>query len=203
MNVEHDQRRRSRRMLLLLTGCFLLPLVAAFWLYYGSGWRPAGRAQHGELVSPAVPLPAVELSLAGGGTTGANFLRDKWTVLYVGEGSCDARCQRALVDSRQVRLALDKDMTRVRRVFLYRGQCCDAGWLAREQADLIAASLDTPAAATLLGPLSAVAGTPAVAAGRLYVVDPLGNLMMSYAPDARPRDLLEDLERLLKLSHVG
>jgi hypothetical protein len=40
-------------------------------------------------------------------------------------------------------------------------------------------------------------------ADRLYLIDPLGNLMMSYAPDAKPKGLLEDLKRLLGLSQVG
>jgi hypothetical protein len=40
-------------------------------------------------------------------------------------------------------------------------------------------------------------------AGRIYIVDPLGNLMMSYAPDAPQKALLEDLKKLLKLSHIG
>jgi hypothetical protein len=34
-------------------------------------------------------------------------------------------------------------------------------------------------------------------------VDPLGNLMMSYSPQAPRKGLLEDLKKLLKLSHIG
>jgi hypothetical protein len=37
----------------------------------------------------------------------------------------------------------------------------------------------------------------------VYLIDPLGNLMMSYAADARPKGMLEDLKKLLRLSHVG
>ena len=36
-----------------------------------------------------------------------------------------------------------------------------------------------------------------------YLIDPLGNLMMSYAPDANAKCMLEDMKRLLGLSHVG
>jgi hypothetical protein len=39
--------------------------------------------------------------------------------------------------------------------------------------------------------------------GRVYLVDPFGNLVMSYAADAPARGLLEDLKRLLKLSQIG
>jgi len=37
----------------------------------------------------------------------------------------------------------------------------------------------------------------------LFVVDPLGNLMMSYDVRGDPHGLLEDLKKLLKLSHIG
>jgi cytochrome oxidase Cu insertion factor (SCO1/SenC/PrrC family) len=40
-------------------------------------------------------------------------------------------------------------------------------------------------------------------ADRVYLVDPLGNLMMYYRPGADPRDIVQDLEKLLKYSHVG
>ena len=43
----------------------------------------------------------------------------------------------------------------------------------------------------------------ALAAGRLYLVDPLGNLMMSYERGAPVKGLLDDLKKLLNLSHIG
>jgi hypothetical protein len=39
--------------------------------------------------------------------------------------------------------------------------------------------------------------------GRVYIVDPLGNLMMSYPSDAGPGDLYDDLRRLLRVSRIG
>jgi hypothetical protein len=37
----------------------------------------------------------------------------------------------------------------------------------------------------------------------LFVVDPLGNLMMRYDARQNSRGLLEDLQKLLRLSHIG
>jgi hypothetical protein len=37
----------------------------------------------------------------------------------------------------------------------------------------------------------------------IYVVDPLGNLMMRYPEDPDPGRVIKDLERLLKLSRIG
>jgi hypothetical protein len=40
-------------------------------------------------------------------------------------------------------------------------------------------------------------------APRVYLIDPLGNLMMSYAAEAKPKGMLEDMKRLLRLSSIG
>ncbi len=37
----------------------------------------------------------------------------------------------------------------------------------------------------------------------LYIVDPLGNLVMRYDTRDTPKGLLDDLKKLLKLSHIG
>jgi hypothetical protein len=39
--------------------------------------------------------------------------------------------------------------------------------------------------------------------GRIYLVDPLGNLMMSYGSRSEAKGILSDLKKLLKLSHIG
>jgi hypothetical protein len=102
---------------------------------------------------------------------------------------------------RQTRLALNDDLTRVQRLFLITGNCCDIDYLTTEHAGLLLARLDNPPGKTLLEtfPDTHAAAQP----GRLYLVDPLGNLMMSYSPEAPPKALLEDLKKLLKLSHIG
>jgi hypothetical protein len=46
-------------------------------------------------------------------------------------------------------------------------------------------------------------GTALDAPGRVYLIDPIGNLVLSYAPDADPSGMRKDLARLLRLSQVG
>jgi hypothetical protein len=93
-------------------------------------------------------------------------------------------------------------MDRVQRVFVAEGECCDWEYLSSQHPDLITV-LSAPGASPLLAQFPAFNGISPAAADRIYVIDPLGNLMMSYAPDAKPKGLLEDLKRLLGLSHVG
>ena len=88
------------------------------------------------------------------------------------------------------------------------GDCCDFQFLHEQHPDLIAVRM-SPAAAPLLAllphgdPGNASAGDGDANTPPIYLIDPLGNLMMSYAPDAKPKGMLEDMKRLLRLSHIG
>ena len=195
--------KASRSQLWLVVSMFFVPLGIAFLMYYGNaGWRPVGSTNKGELIDPARPLPEVAL-LTPGSPTAADFLRGKWSIVFVGSGACDAACRKALTDIRQVRLALNQNSTRVQRVFLYSGPCCDEAYFSTEQAGLITASIDDAAGRSVLEVFPAADGTATLTAGRLYLVDPLGNLMMSYGRDAPVKGLLDDLKKLLNLSHIG
>jgi hypothetical protein len=196
----HD--RRQRRVLIGVALLFFAPLGLAFYLYYGQGsWHPGARVNTGELVQPPRPLPALPLPLWGtGGNTPANFLTGKWTFLYVTHGACAQVCRDNLYETRQVRVALDRDMNRVQRVFIAAEDCCDLNVLREQHPDLTTVRLGSEVA-----PLLAIVNQGAVAnmVDRIYVIDPLGNLMMSYAPNARPKGMLEDMKRLLRLSSIG
>ena len=102
---------------------------------------------------------------------------------------------------RQVHIALNKEQDRLQRVLIVSrdsGQADDPVWaeLPQRFPDLVLATLPAGAAASdwnrVLG------GT-----GReIYVVDPLGNVMMRYRDPIDMRGVLKDLERLLKYSWI-
>jgi hypothetical protein len=206
MTTSADElRNRNLVTLAGLATLFLLPLLGSFWLYYGTGWRPAGHVNHGELINPPRPLPSVQLPRpAPGGTpgelaaAGPALFRETWTLAYVGDGSCAASCRQTLYVMRQTRLALGTDMSRVARVFLVTGHCCAQAFLAREHAGLTV--LDATGAP---GEKLLAAFPPGDRAHSLFVIDPLGNLMMRYDVRRDPRGLLIDLRRLLALSDIG
>jgi cytochrome oxidase Cu insertion factor (SCO1/SenC/PrrC family) len=194
----HD--RRQRRVLIGVALMFFAPLALSFYLYYGKYWHPGGRVNAGELIEPARPLPALALPLANSDQTNPQFLHGKWTLLYVQHGRCDDECRRHLYDTRQVRLALDRDMDRVQRVFIGDSDCCDLKELLAVHPDLIAIRA-SPAGEPLLKVLPTRPG--AVNSHRVYLIDPLGNVMMFYEADTRAKGMLEDMKRLLRLSSIG
>ena len=184
-------RARNLRTLAALAALFLVPLVLAFFIYYGTGWRPAARVNHGTLITPPRPLPQ-------SAANAPPLFHGKWSLVYVGNGACDADCHATLYVMRQTRLSLNTDMGRVVRVFLVTADCCDRAFLTTEQAGLDVRDASVPEAASLLAAFPA-----SERAHTLFVVDPLGNLMMSYDARQNPHGLLEDLKKLLRLSQIG
>ncbi|MEO8316549.1 MAG: hypothetical protein ABI645_17355 [Pseudomonadota bacterium] len=178
----------SRRTLIILTALFFVPLAAAFILYYGVGWRPAGGSIHGELLQPVRQMPSAAEKLLG-----------KWALVYVGDGKCDADCQQALVFARQMRLMLNKEMERMNRAFLSTGNCCDLAYIDKEHPGLKVYDVSEPEA---YGQLMGVLPQDDLRHW-LFVIDPLGNIVMRYDVRENPRGLLDDLKKLLKLSHIG
>ncbi|HTU65896.1 MAG TPA: hypothetical protein VMF52_08100 [Steroidobacteraceae bacterium] len=193
-----ETRRRGRRKLLIVAAMFLLPVVVAFALYYGQLWRPAGSSSKGTLITPARPLVVAGLRHVDGTPADAAVFADKWTLLYIGDGACDADCRTALVYERQSRLSLNNEMTRVQRVFLATGNCCANEYFKTEHDGMIVLDASAPGAQALL------AQFPPERATSLFIVDPLGNLMMRHdGRQTTSKDLLSDLKKLLKLSHIG
>jgi len=192
-----DSRRSGRRTFLVIAAVFLLPVAFAFALYYGNLWRPTHSASLGELIDPARPLNAAGLRHADGTPADAAVFTGKWTLIYIGDGACDAACRTALVFARQSRLALNDEMTRVQRVFLATAHCCANDYFAAEHPGLIALDASQPEAAALLSQF------PQERSNALFIVDPLGNLMMRHDASVTTKNLLNDLKKLLRLSHIG
>ncbi len=189
---------RGRGTLIGVAALFLVPLGVAFALYYGSDWRPGKRTNHGELIVPPRPLPAVALRDADGAALPPRLFHGKWSLVYLGSGRCPDSCRQALYTMRQTRLELNQEMGRVQRVFLATGECCERAFLATEYPGLITVDAAEESAAALLREFPRAAPV-----SELYIVDPLGNLMLRFDLGKDQKGLLQDLKKLLTLSQIG
>ncbi len=143
---------RPRSQIWILVGVFFAPLALAFLLYYGSR-RLASPRQHQSRradLTAAAPAERRAAHASRGSPLPATAWHGKWTLVYVGDGRCDERCRAALTLMRQTRLALNTDMTRVQRIFLATGNCCDRAYLDAEHPGLAIALADNDAGAALL-----------------------------------------------------
>jgi cytochrome oxidase Cu insertion factor (SCO1/SenC/PrrC family) len=192
-------QRRGILPLLLMVAVFAAPVIAAWFLYLNPEYLPSGRTNKGELISPVVPLPAdLGLRTLEGGDLDPADLAGKWTLVYLDRGECGDGCKARLVDLRQIRLAVGEGRANVDRLWVLadppgpdRMPDLGGGFDGMK-----VALADAAAEERLVGLL----GEGMAAFGRVYILDPMGNLMMRYAPDAPAKDTLKDMERLLKAS---
>lgn len=192
----------GRRNLLLITLLFLAPVVLGTTLYF-SGWRPQGRAlHHGELVQPAKPLTDITLRKTDGSESRLSTLRGSWVLITFSRLPCNEACRNNLYKMQQVRLTQGKDAGRVQRVFITPSAGGEAAALASQYAGMqvfsgAPAELQT-AAHEFIGDEKAFNESE-----RVYLIDPLGNLVLRYGADADPSGMRKDLARLLRLSQIG
>jgi hypothetical protein len=189
--------RRYRPLYLLLAVC-LAPVIASYTAYYLL--PPGGRTNYGTLIEPQRPLPALTLHRLDGSAVPAASLRGSWTMVQVDGGACDAGCEKKLWKMRQVRLTTGRDADRVQRVWLIVDDASLATMLMREYDGtlLLRARADEVAA------FLPVADDPtAMLADHIWLIDPLGNLMMRWPKDADPSRMKKDLGKLLKASGIG
>lgn len=200
---ERRLQRRSRTQLLLMFVLFLAPPVGAWfaWQYFGDHGA-ASTTNAGTLVAPARPLRVTGLVDAGGDALTDADLRGHWTYVLFAPAGCDKRCQQQLYLTRQIRLAMNKDTRRVRRLLVLDSPPSAhlAQLLADEHTDLEWA-VRGDGAAPLLERFHGSGFAPT--GEQTFLVDPLGNLMMFYDPAVPAKGMMKDLRKLLKVSQVG
>jgi hypothetical protein len=166
----------SPKVKLVLVGVACLAPMVLATLAYHFDWASHETSNYGELVPPRV--------VSGPGLDRA---RGKWVLVTADTAACNAYCERKLYFMRQVRRAQGKEMERIERVWFV----TDDGKPRQEV-------------------LAAIEGTrverhapAAFSRDHIYLVDPLGNLMMRFPRDPDPSRMVKDLQRLLKYSRIG
>ncbi len=189
--------RKPWKLLIVLAVC-AAPMLLSYFFYYVV--KPEGRTNYGSLLEPRnYPLPKLQsFDINTNTQRELGDLKGKWVLMMSAGGNCDKACQSNLYYLRQIRTAVGKEMQRVERV-----------WFITDQAMPISAVLQQfegthmwrTDAARLSSWLPVEAG--AKFDEHIYVLDPLGNLMMRFPKDADPAKVKKDLSKLLKASAIG
>jgi cytochrome oxidase Cu insertion factor (SCO1/SenC/PrrC family) len=184
----------ARRTLLLLAAVCVLPVVASYLTYYVI--KPQKRTNYGELLEPTPLLPAPRLPDLQGQPFSLDQLRGRWVMVSFDDSKCDERCRNKLYNMRQVRTAQGKEMDRIERLWLLRDGAAPAPDLMQAHRGLhVARAADAALVARF-----AAGQDPAA---HIYLIDPLGNLMLRFPENPDPKRMIKDLERLLKYSRIG
>jgi len=195
------QQKKGRLFLIAMVVFFAAPLFLVIAMYRFD-WHPKGKS-YGDLIEPVVPIKLTE-AFKDVKTTDTTVLskllwHDKWSAVILAD-KCEAVCQARLHDARQIHASLEKDMNRLQRILITNQQ--DLNDLQKQYPDLII--LNQPCAdVAALAKQFDVDGVSAYTSERVYMVDPLGNLMLSYSNQVKPVDMRKDWVRLLKYSWAG
>ena len=191
---------KNKLIIIALFGIFLLPPILS-WVIYTFGDVEGGKRNNGNLIQPPRTLP--ELSLKDVVTGEKKPLYGKWSLVFFHQGACEDVCKDKLYKARQIRLAMNKYAHRLQRAFII-----------EEEGEQLLNEIKSDYEGQLLLNTSELGDdginafqlndeqTP-FAADYIYVVDPIGNVMMYYTSEDDPLGIIEDLLLLIKISRIG
>lgn len=217
-DINHPQSYlvRSRITLIMIFVVFAAPVLIAYLFLKTGYYASKPTSNKGDLIATQISVSSLQLH---------NFdPNKKWWLLYVAPTQCDKSCENSLYQMRQVRTALGEEMSRVERVVVHVrppeekiSQLLQTEFKEFKQAEgdssqvnlMLENALEhSIQAGTLNTPLQHSGS--AIESGRIYVVDPMGFIMLSYPSYADEHEsilkgklILKDLTKLLKESRIG
>jgi len=187
----------NRVQMLLVFVVFAAPVAGAF-LY-----KPSSFNNYGDLYRPARPVANLDMQ-GPDGLVELDSFRRQWVLLVKANGQCSEACEKNILKIRQLRFMQNNDMTRLRTVFIHTGLSdaiandLDAKYNPIETYKVAKSNFEDWTQILKLddAPIEAEKD-------RFYIIDPAGNLMMSYPATADPSAIQKDIKRLLKTSQIG
>lgn len=196
-----DQHTKNKRTIVLLFSMTIVPFIIAWFLSSNTSWM-TDSTNNGDLIIPPVTTEKSEF-IAFDEFSSKNMaeLTGHWVLInVVPNKQCNTICQQAIYKTKQLRLMMNKDLTRIRRVVLLipeiNIETAQPWW--KDDLRL----LRTKPAPSLKEKLLAIRKDN-IPDGMLFLMDPLGNLMMQYEPDFDPYEVKRDLGKLLRISQIG
>jgi hypothetical protein len=188
-SAPNPRARGGKRTLLLIAAVTLAPVIASYAAYYLFPRSPA--VNYGTLL-PTAPIEGIEGTRPDGARFRLEDLRGRWVLLALGRGDCGAPCERKLYATRQARTMQGREQERVIRVWLVEGDAAPPAALLAQHPGLVVVHV-----------AEAVPGRFPGGADALYLLDPLGNLVLRYPDDPDIKGVAKDLTKLLKASRIG
>ncbi|WP_230020597.1 redoxin domain-containing protein [Massilia sp. Bi118] len=173
------------------------PMIASYFTFYVL--KPEKRNNYGTLIDQrAHPIPAMATTTLDGKPAALEQFKGKWIMLMAAPGACDEACRKQLFAMRQLRTMQGKEMERIERVWLITDSEPLDTIVIREFDGTHMLRADAQAVKNWL-PVDPGTGV----SDHIYMIDPLGHLMMRFPKDPEPRKVHKDIYKLLKASAVG
>lgn len=197
---------RGQRNLLLLAIVFFAPIVVAYIVKTNiEDTEDFATKNHGDLIVPAKPVTDINLVNVENKPLLLSSLRGKWVMVYLGSSNCNEKCKTNLYNIRQTRLGQRGEHKRIERVFISLDEPADAlpEAVKKEYQGMRFLTADKTSASAVMQEFETSVDEVKKGKYGLYLIDPIGNLMMRYPDGYTAKGLAKDLELLLKASQVG
>lgn len=197
----NEQQKKNNRTILIIFAMSIIPFGIAWYLSSNAAWM-GGATNNGQLITPPITTERNEfIGFDDFSLKNMKELQGHWVLVNViPNNSCNSVCQQAIHNTKQLRLMMNKDLTRIRRLVLIIEDINQE--LAKPWWKNDIRLLRSKPALSLVQKLKKIRNSD-IPEGMLFLMDPLGNLMMQYDPEFDPYKVKSDLYKLLKISQIG
>ncbi len=197
--------KRSLTPMVLVFLCSLAPIVAAFVVYLNPQWWPTDSSNYGTLLSPQRPMPAaseLRLTTLDGKPFDLESLKGKWLLVAADGAACPESCARKLFITRNSHASQGKNVDRLARVWFITDDAVVPDKVLEAYKGTVMVRVDPDQLARFLLARDTAAGRPGLQ-DPIWVIDPLGNLMMQYPAEADGVRVRKDISKLVYNSRIG
>ncbi|GMR18075.1 MAG: cytochrome c oxidase subunit I [Gammaproteobacteria bacterium] len=176
---------------------FVAPVILAYLVFFFGS--VSSFTNKGEILNPIVDISALKLKDETNSLIPKKTLTYKWRLISFVGSDCDTACNSRLYDVRQIHKSLGKDQHRVLRMIVHlQAPSDDLNKLIESE---------YPNALNFYGDektiTAALGETSKIKENEIYIMDPMGNIMMRFTQEQPNRDFQKDLRKLLKASQIG
>lgn len=194
-------QKKNNVTIIIIFAMSIIPFCIAWYHASNADWSEGG-TNHGKLITPVVTTEKGEFT--GYDEFSVNNMKElagHWVLVnIIPNEDCNVLCQQAIHKTKQLRLMMNKDLTRIRRVVLISSdvdqQKAKQWW--KEDIRLLRSKLTS----SMDQKIKTITNNK-IADGMLILMDPLGNLMMMYESDFDVYKVKRDLGKLLRISQIG
>ncbi len=219
-----NEKKRNLWPLWAVLAVTIAPVIASYVMYYGV--KPEGRTNYGDFVEPQVTVTAVPVSSVVEPKAESAFIAlqadartrrpltslgdwgGRWLMVRMGPAECSEACKHELWLMRQLRLTTGRERDRVERLWILTDAkgSPDPALLAEHEGIWVVRLGDLNGKAPLVANWLSVAQQSVArnqGASNIWIVDPLGSLMMRFPDNPDANGMKNDLKKLLKASRIG
>ncbi|MDF1582133.1 MAG: hypothetical protein RQ733_04045 [Methyloprofundus sp.] len=196
-----NQQKHNQRTIIILALMTAIPFSIAWYLTKNPDFQPMA-TNKGELIVPVITTERSDLlGVDDFSVKNIKELEGHWVILnIIPNKDCYQLCIDTIHATKQLRLMLNKDLTRVRRAVILVEGSQEEGFQPWWDAD--DRLLKVKPSSALLEKIKQKV-TIKLTDGMIILMDPLGNLMMQYKSGFDPYAVKSDLKKLLRISQIG